>query len=138
MQAKKVFEVQNFQRGQSPKKALDLGGMILGKESEKRLEDLKERKREAEIHANQDWDMFLQETLAGKKITAKMTSMPHFKVKPDGGIGEQVGKRETKEFTITVQDIQSDDLSELLLSVVIADMDNKMYNLHLSDKIYFE
>ena len=130
MQAKKVFEVQNFERGQSPKKALDLGGMTLAKESEKRLESLKEIKREAEIHANRDWDMFLQEILVGKKITAKMTSMPSFKVKPDGGIGEKIGVRETKEFTITVQDIQSDDLSELLLSVVIADMDNKMYNLH--------
>lgn len=138
MQAKKVFEVQNFQRGQSPKKALDLGGIELSKESQKRLESLKERKKEAEVEANQDWDMFLQETLVGKKITAVMTSMPTFKVKKEGGLGEQVGKREIKEFTITVQDIQSDDLSEMLLSIVVADMDNKLYNLHLKDKIYFE
>lgn len=138
MQAKKVFEVQNFERGKSPKRALDLGGVDLAKESNKRLEELKERKREAEITANQDWDMFLQETLVGKKITAKMTSLPAFKTKPDGGIGEKIGIRETKEFTITVQDVQSEDLSELLLSIVVADMDNKIYNLHLSDKIYFE
>jgi len=138
MQAKKVFEVQNFERGKSPKRALDLGGVDLSKEIEQRLEDLKEKKREAEIHANQDWDMFLQETLVGKKITAKMTSMPSWKMTKDGKMGEKIGSRETKEFTITVQDIQSDDLSEMLAAVIVADMDNKMYQLFLKDKIYFE
>lgn len=138
MQAKKVFEVQNFERGQSPKKALDLGGIDLSQEIQKRIEELKERKREVEIEENQNWDMFLQETLVGKKITAKMTSMPSWKVNKDGGIGQKVGTRETKEFTITVQDVNSDDLSEMLMAVVVADMDNKMYQLYLKDKIYFE
>jgi len=138
MQAKKVFEVQNFERGQSPKRALDLGGVDLSKQIEQRLEDLKERKREVEIEANQNWDMFLQETLVGKKITAKMTSMPSWKVNKDGGIGQKVGTRETKEFTITIQDVNSDDLSEMLMAIVVADTDNKMYQLYLKDKIYFE
>jgi len=138
MQAKKIFEVQNFERGQSPKKALDLGGIDLSKEIQKRVEDLKEKQKEIEIEANQDWDMFLQEALVGKKITAEMTSMPSFKVKPDGGIGEKVGVRETKEFTITVQDVKTDDLSEMLLAIIIADMDNKVYQLYLKNKIYFE
>lgn len=138
MQAKKVFEVQNFERGQNPKKALDLGGLDLAKQINKRIKDLDERKKEAEIEANQDWDMFLQETLVGKKITAKMTSMPSWKVNKDGGLGERIGTKETKDFTITVQDIHTENLSELLLSIVVADMDNKMYQLYLKDKIYFE
>ena len=138
MQAKKVFEVQNFERGKNPKSSMDLGGINLESQVQERLKKLNEIKGEAAVTANQDWDMFLQETLVGKKITAIMTSMPTFKVKKEGGIGEQVGKRETKEFTIIVQDLQSDDLSEILSTIVIADTDNKMYNLHLNNKIYFE
>jgi hypothetical protein len=118
---------------------LDLGGVDLSKQVEQRLKDLKERKKEAEIEANQNWDMFLQETLVGKKITAKMTSMPSWKVNKEGGIGEKIGNRETKEFTITVQDVNSGDLSEMqLMAVVVADTNNKMYQLYLKDKIYFE
>ncbi len=138
MQAKKVFEAQHFERGRSPKASMDIGGIDLFKEASQRLEDLNEKKKDVEIEANRDWEMFLQETLVGKKITAVMTSMPTFKIKPEGGIGEKVGKRETKEFTITVQDVKADDLSEMTVAMIIADMDNRVYQLYLKDKIYFE
>jgi hypothetical protein len=141
MKAKKVFEAQNFERGQNPKKTLDLGGIDLFKEVSKRLETLKERKEEIEIEENKNWEMFLEETLVGKKITAKMTSMPAWKVNKEGGIGEKVGTREIKDFTITVQDIQSESIEsfrDMRASIIVADTDNKIYQLHLNDKIYFE
>jgi len=141
MKAIKVFEIQNFERGQNPKKTLDLGGIDLFKEASKRLESLKERKEEIEIEENKNWEMFLQETLVGKKITAKMTSMPAWKVNKEGGIGAKVGTRETKDFTITVQDISTENLEnfrDMRSAIIVADTNNQMYQLYLKDKIYFE
>ena len=95
---------------------------------------MKEAQRDAEIFNNQEWEMYLQKTLVGKKITAKMTSMPTMNTKTK----EMHGKRETKNFTITVADVVTSDLSELLLNIVVADENDKMYGLSLNDKIYFE
>jgi hypothetical protein len=134
MQAKKVFEVQNFERGKVPRASMGLGGIVLEKEKQERFEKMKESQREAEIIANQEWDMYLQETLVGKKITAKMTSLPTLNVKTH----EMSGTRETKEFTIVVEDISTDNLSELPRNIVVADTEHNMYSLHLKDKIYFE
>jgi hypothetical protein len=141
MQAKKVFEAQHFERGRSPKASMDIGGIDLFKEASQRLEDLTEKKKDLDIEYNGDWEKFLHETLVGKKITAIMTSMPSFKIKPEGGLGEKVGKRETKEFTITVQDVRSENLEnfrDARANIIVADMDNKIYQLYINNKIYFE
>jgi len=134
MKAKKVFEAQNFERGQNPKASMDLGGIVLEKEKRKRHEAMKEAMKDAEVIANQEWEMYLQETLVGKKITARMTSMPTMNIKTH----EWTGKRETKDFTITVQDISTQELNDLLINIVIADTENKMYAFSLDEKIYFE
>ena len=136
MKAKKVFEVQNFERGKNPKQAMDLGGIILETQKQKYYEDMKQAQRDVEILYNQNWEMYLRETLIGKKITAKMTSMPSMNKKTR----DFTGKRETKDFTIIVEDIHTNSLGsdEFLLSIVIASSDHKMYNLYLKNKIYFE
>jgi hypothetical protein len=134
MQAKKVFEVQNFERGQNPKASMDLGGIVLEKEKRKRHEALKDAKDDAEVLANQEWEMYLQETLVGKKITAKMTSLPTMNVKTH----VMTGKRETKDFTIVVEDISTNELDDNLINIVIADTEHNMYALNLDEKIYFE
>jgi hypothetical protein len=134
MKAIKVLEVQNFERGKNPKASMDLGGVVLEKEKQERFEKMKESQREAEVIANQEWDMYLQETLVGKKITARMSKLPTMNIKTK----EMSGTRETKDFTIVIEDISTDNLSELLLNIVVADTDHNMYSLHLKDKIYFE
>jgi len=134
MKAKKVFEAQNFERGQNPKASMDLGGIVLEKEKRKRHEEMREAQKDAEVLANQEWEMYLQEILVGKKITAKMTSLPTMNVKTH----EMRGKRETKDFTITVQDISTQELSDNLINIVIADTENNMYAINLDEKIYFE
>jgi hypothetical protein len=61
-----------------------------------------------------------------------MTSMPTMNVKSH----VMTGKRETKNFTIIVQDIATNNLDDNLSHVVIADTDNNMYSISLDDKIY--
>lgn len=134
MKARLVEDTQHFERGQNPKAAMGIGGIILEKEKQKRFEKMKEAQKDAEHIANQDWEMYLQETLIGKKITAKMTSLSTLNVKTH----EMSGTRETKEFTVVVEDISTDNLGELLLNIVIADTDHKMYSLSLNQKIYME
>jgi len=134
MQAKKVFEVQNFERGKNPRATLDLGGIVLEKEKRKKHQEMKDAQKDAEVIANQQWEMYLQEILVGKKITAKMTSLPTMNVKTH----VMTGKRETKDFTITVQDISTQELTDLLINIVLADTENNMYAISLDEKIYFE
>jgi hypothetical protein len=134
MQAKKVFEVQNFERGKNPKASMDLGGIVLEKEKRKRHEEMREAQKDAEIIANQEWEMYLQEILVGKKITAKMTSLPTMNIKTH----IMTGKRITKDFTITVEDINTQELSDLLINIIVADTEHNMYALPLDEKIYFE
>ena len=134
MQAKKVFEVQNFERGKNPRATLDLGGIVLENEKRKKHQEMKDAQKDAEVIANQQWEMYLQEILVGKKITAKMTSLPTMNVKTH----VMTGKRETKDFTITVQDISTQELTDLLINIVLADTENNMYAISLDEKIYFE
>ena len=134
MKARLVEDTQHFERGQNPKAAMGIGGIILEKEKQERLNKMREEQKEAEVIANQDWDMYLQETLIGKKITAKMSSLPTLNVKTN----LMSGTRETRVFTIVVQDISTDNLGDLLLNIVIADTEHKMYNLSLNQKISIE
>ena len=133
MQAKKVFEVQNFERGQNPRKLLDLGGIVLEKETKNRIEEIRKAKKNVEDAANQEWKMYLQKILVGKKITARMTSLQTMDMKT-----HILGERVTKDFTITVQEVSSQDLSDLLINIAVADTDHNMYALSLDEKIYFE
>ena len=134
MKARLVEDTQHFERGQNPKAAMGIGGIILEKEKQERLNKMREEQKEAEVIANQDWDMYLQETLIGKKITAKMSSLPTLNVKTN----LMSGTRETRVFTIVVEDISTDNLGDLLLNIVIADTEHKMYNLSLNQKISIE
>lgn len=133
MQAKKVFEVQNFERGQNPKASMDLGGIVLEKESRNRLEKMRDTQREAETIANQEWKGYLQKIFVGKKITARMTSLQTMNMKT-----HKLSERITKDFTITVEDIVTQPLTDLLISISVSDTDHQMYSLPLDEKIYFE
>jgi hypothetical protein len=134
MQAKKVFEVQNFERGKTPKASMALGGIVLEKECRNRIEEIRQARKQVETIANQKWEKYLRKTFIGKRITAKMTSLPSVDIKTH----LWSGKRETKDFTITVEDVNTQQLTDLLISIGVADTDNNMYVLPLDEKIYFE
>lgn len=133
MQAKKVFEVQNFERGQNPRKLLDLGGIVLDKEIRNRIEGMRKAQKDVEDTANQEWKMYLQKILLGKKITARMTSLQSMNMKT-----HILSERVTKDFTITVKDIATQPLTDLLISITVASIDRNAYSLPLDEKIYFE
>jgi hypothetical protein len=139
MQAKKVFEVQNFERGRSPKASMDIGGIQIStlytKRENEYLESIKEKKEEAK----REWTQFLRKTFVGKTITAKLKSLPSFD--KDMGITKN---RETKrgEFTIRVQDVMdSGDFGEKFgaVNIIFADMENNIYSLEgIDQKIYIK
>jgi hypothetical protein len=68
MKARLVEDKQNFERGQNPRASMDIGGIVLEKEKRLKHEAMKEAQKDAEIVANQEWEMYLQETLVGKKL----------------------------------------------------------------------
>ena len=134
MRAKFINETQNFERTGNPKKSMGIGGIILEKEKNKKQEAMRQAQKDTENIANQEWNKYLQKSLVGKKITANMTSLPTMNIKTH----IMTGKRITKDFTITVQDISTQPLTDLLINILIADTDNKIYVISLDEKIYFE
>ncbi len=137
MQAKKVFEAQNFERGLNPKKALDLGGISLFPLYQKRQKKLENDRVKLLKDANEDWDNFLKKTFVGKTITAHLKTMPSFDKQ-----GNMHGKTQRGEFTIKVQDVIAPSSSNegfLTNTIIFADMDNNIYALDdLNQKIYIE
>lgn len=138
MKAKKINEVQNFERTSSPKKALDLGGIILASDLEKRIEKFNNDKKELIANANEEWNSILEKTFLGKTITATLQKLP----KISTVTGNVEGKSETREFTITVKDIlvTNNPFEERISSnIIIADEENNIYSLRdLNKKIYFK
>jgi hypothetical protein len=113
-----VYEVQNFERGQDPKAAMDLGGI-------KFTTQLYE-------FVNQ-WEENIQKTLQGRTITAVMREL-----KSDGNEGA------TKKQTITVKEIDNiytlgymGENNSNWHIVIIAD-NKKRYNFFLDQKIYIK
>ena len=148
MRAKTINEVQNFERGQNPKRALGIGGFDLSADYNIRMEDFKKEVEESAKDYKDTWVEFLRKNLIGKTITAKLTSMPGINKET----GKTTGKRETGEFTIILKDIlpsysMGDDfsihlsgspLSGSLPTLIVADNNNKLYQMDMNQKISVE
>ncbi len=142
MRARTVNESQNFERGTNPKKAMGIGGLDLRKEYEERLDELKMSISGMEVQANEDWFNYIRKTLVGTQITAYMTQLMSINTKT----GESSKKRHKGDISIEVQDVKpSPDFTEGLAKhmmtmpkLIVADMENNMYELVLNQKIHFE
>ena len=144
MRAKTVNEEQNFERGQNPKKAMGIGGLDLKDKFEEMVEDLETDISMTKLTANEGWEEFLKKSLIGKKITSEMTKMPVISIK-GGKPGKMSEKRITDEFTVVIQDVKSSNELQYALdkfsqypSLIIADIENNLYELALKNKIYFD
>ena len=140
-------EAQNFERGANPKKTMGIGGLDLAKDYKDRIEEYKMAVSGTTLSHTDEWKEFLKDTLIGKTITAEMKKLPV--------IGKS-GKTETKfvngEFTIQIQDViptwgVGEDFSittggspmgSIDPKLIVADMDNNMYEMSLSQKLYFD
>lgn len=146
MRARSVNEVQNFERGQNPKKSLGIGGIDLYSELEERLDDLDMVIGMETMTAGEKWREYLEKALVGKTISAKMRKLPAFNSKK----GENTGKYEHKDFTIKVADIKdTEEFRELYNKykmagfghqIVLADEENNIYSLALrvGEKIHID
>jgi hypothetical protein len=143
MRAKTVNEDVNFERGRNPKESMGIGGLELSEEFEERMDQLKMKVDGIKATEDEDWINYLEETFIGKKITAEMTTMPFMNLKSK----EMSGKRETGKFSIEVQDIKlTDNLSDIMDSpitrsypkIIVADMENNIYEMKMNQKIYFD
>lgn len=146
MRAKAVNEVQNFEKGQSPKKAMGIGGLDLNKDFQNRIEKYKQVIDGTTLSHTDEWIEFLSDNLRGKKITAYMRKMSTMNVSSN----KKEGLFNSGEHTIEVQDILpswgiKDDFSEYNSDnplratppqLIVADMDNNMYQMSMDQKIY--
>ncbi len=132
-------ETQNFERGQDPKAAMGIGGVELMDDYNERISDLKVDIEDLKSAYSESYKDYIREILPGKKITAKMSTLPT--ISKDG---KSKGKYESGEFTITVQDaMPSGNIGEEATrsgygaspSLVVADMEGNMYQLNLDQKI---
>jgi len=149
-----INEAQEFERGKNPKKALGVGGLDLGSDYERRIEDYKMAISGATVSHTDEWIEFLKDNLRGKEITAEMKMLRTFSVggdkpKPINKSDADFSKREQ---TITVQDVKpswgmGDDfsvhiggspLSASPPKLIVADMENNIYEMPINQKIYFE
>jgi len=143
MRAKFVNEVQNFERGKSPRSAMGIGGVDLKKEFEEKLNDLQQQISGNKANADEDWEEFLRKTFVGKKITSYMRKL----ISIDTKTGKtKPWKSEKEDYTIVVQDIKpGDELSNAVDrpqfysgNLIVADMENNMYEISLNQKVYIE
>ena len=154
MRARTVNEAQEFERGKNPKQALGVGGLDLGKDYEERIEEYKMSISGTTLSHTDEWIEFLRDTLVDRTITAKMKMLRTFSVKGDKP--EPVNKPNAdfslREQTIQVQDLKpswgtgedfSVHIGERLLTptppkLILASMDNDIYEMPLDQKIHFE
>jgi len=143
MRAKTVNEEVNFERGKSPKATMDIGGIDLAEKFKDRLNDLEMEIGGVKVTADEEWYEYVKETLVGKRITAEMVRMQTMDIKT----GKMQGTQKRGDFTIEVQDIQlSDNLSDIVDStfsrsiprIIVADMENNMYQMSMNQKIHFD
>ena len=148
MRAKAVNEVQNFERGQNPKRAIGIGGLDLSKDYQERIDEYYQAIDGITLSHTDEWKEYLKDTFIGKKITAELKKMPGINTKT----GKTTGSHEKGDFTITVKDIlptwaMGDDFSAhkpgnpLNSSppvLIVADMENNMYQMSMNQKIHFD
>lgn len=139
MRARKVNEVQNFERGQDPKKALGIGGLDLQSKFEEFIEDLEMNISMSKLTQDEAWEDFLQKNLVGKTITADLDPLMTIKKS-----GKSIPKKPRGEYTIKIKDVKaSNELSKSLErfsgehNIIVADTENNMYSMK-KGKIYFE
>ena len=154
MRARTVNEAQEFERGKNPRQALGVGGLDLSKDYEDRVEEYKMSISGTTLSHTDEWIEFLRDTLIDRTITAKMKMLRTFSI--GGDKPKPVNKPDAdfslKEQTIQVQDVKpswgaGDDFSihigDRMLTpsppkLIIASMDNDIYEMSLNQKIYFE
>jgi len=146
MRAKTVNEDQHFERGKNPKTALGLGGVTLEKELGAKMDELEYEIAMSIKAVDDEWKEWLRKTFTGKTITARMSHHPSINKKTNQ---TNPGKG-TKDFTIKVQDVlPSDDIGKMMdsklytnpienQSIIVADMENNIYSIKVSEKIYIE
>lgn len=137
MRAKTINEIQKFERGQDPKASMDIGGVIFQEIYDKMSIDLEIKKAKVINKAIKDWTKFVQQTLVGKTITAKMQKLAKIDTKNNN---RMIGKTTTDTFTILVMEVIIDkavfDKDFRNTSIIIAGDDNEIYVLrNLDDKI---
>jgi hypothetical protein len=143
MRARFVNEVQNFERGQDPKKSMGIGGINLFDQYEDKIDDLEAALSMTKLSASEEWGEHLRKLLVGKTITANMNKLPSISNKGIPGT-----KYERGEFTITIQDVKPGESLEDALDrnfqvtpqLILADEKNNIYSMKIieGEKIYFE
>ena len=107
------------------------------------MDDLKMEIGGLTVTADENWYNYVRKMLIGKKITAELTTMPSMNIKTK----KMSCQRTTGKFSIEVQDLKlTDNLSDMLNSpitrnypkIIVADMENKIYELKMNQKIHFE
>ena len=145
MRARTVNEDVNFERGRNPKKSMDIGGLDLATDYQRRVDEYRQSVEGTTLSHTDEWKEFLRDTLVGKNITAEMKKLPTI---------SKSGKTQTPfergEFTIEVKDVlptwgMGEDFSVHLNEgpfqqtppkLIVADMDNNMYELSMDQKIH--
>ena len=149
MRAKTVNEDQHFERGKNPKTALGLGGIVLEKELGYRIEETEKEISLVAKAASEEYSEWLRKTFVGKTITAEMHHLPGVNTKTN----QSVKSKGSGEFTFKVQDIlPGDSITDMLKrgpkdsftlpvenqTIIVADMENNVYQIKIRNKIYIE
>ena len=140
MRARTVNEEVNFERGQDPKESMGIGGINLADEYDEKMYELKYSLDATKEKYDIEWEEYVGEVLRGKTITAEMTKMPTMDKS-----GAMSGKHERGKFTVKVQDVKpSDEFSKnigsnvhIMPSIIVADIDNNIYQMKMDQKISF-
>lgn len=146
MRERTVNEDQHFERGRNPKTSMGIGGINLLDELSSRIDELEYEIGMSVRSADEEWKEWLSKTLVGKTITAKMTHHPAVNTKS----GESIKSKGSWEFTIKVQDaLPGDDIAKIQdkstytapaedQNIIVADMDNNIYSIKITNKIHID
>jgi len=114
MRAKTLDEIQNFERGQHPRQALDIGGVQLGAERYK-----------AKKRMLREWNEYLVKLFTGKTVRGEMK-----KIREDSPITGW------GDYEIKVKEVAEQMDMDLPMAVVEAE-DGQPYGIPIGDKKIF-
>ena len=119
MRAKTINETQNFERGQDPKAAMDIGGINFNQ----KFNDFVDQ-----------WENSIEKALVGKTITATMKKF--WTEKGGRSMEGRLQKQTIKLAEIDIPMPESFQGSNMFFNSYLTSENGERYEMHLNQKIY--